>query len=219
MTISGEGKQSGTPAIPRFCPRCRKAGGDGQVLCAVCGETMAMSGFCPVCDTFLSLAPGDLCPKHDLELDVNAPPRQSEMMETAFTDWVRVASFPHSIAAEAPRIRLEAEGIPVFLDGERMGSQGAYSNAVGGTQLLVPRQLEQEARVLLSQSWSLPFPPDDEIDGESDVKDAVWDEIDGEREWVEDEAWAKRREVMKGFIVLFLISPAIVAILLFFLWR
>jgi hypothetical protein len=67
---------------------------------------------------------------------------------------VTVGRFTDATAAQAPRIRLEAEGIPTFLEGERMGSRSMYSIAIGGARLKVPEDLASDARVLLSQTWS-----------------------------------------------------------------
>jgi hypothetical protein len=58
------------------------------------------------------------------------------------------------MAAEAPRIRLEAEGIPTFVEGERMGARSMYHVATGGVKLKVPDNLASDARIILSQTWS-----------------------------------------------------------------
>ena len=67
-----------------------------------------------------------------------------------------VKVFPDSLAAAIPRSRLEAEGIPTFLEGERMGSPAMYTVATGGVKLQVPAHQTAEARIILSQGWSLP---------------------------------------------------------------
>ena len=67
-----------------------------------------------------------------------------------------VRVFPDSLAAAIPRSRLEAEGIRTFLEGERMGSPAMYRVATGGVKLQVPAHQTAEARIILSQSWSLP---------------------------------------------------------------
>ena len=64
--------------------------------------------------------------------------------------------FPDSLAAAVPRSRLEAEGIPTFLDGERAGGSGAYSAPTEGVRLQVPAKHVADARIILSQNWSLP---------------------------------------------------------------
>lgn len=76
--------------------------------------------------------------------------------------WVTVVTCGHPFAAEARRLRLEAEGIPTFLDDSRMGTDALYQVATGGIKLQVPIGLVDEARVLLAQSWAIP--PMDELD-------------------------------------------------------
>ena len=83
--------------------------------------------------------------------------------------WVTVGTFADDHEAEAVRIRLEAEGIPTFVEGARMGGRSMYHVATGGLKLQVPRQLAADARVLLSQTWSLP-PSDDGLDD-------AWEEL------------------------------------------
>ena len=68
--------------------------------------------------------------------------------------WVTVGTFGDDLQAEAPRIRLEAEGIPTFVQGARMGSPSMYPVATGGVRLQVPDTLLADARVVLSQDWS-----------------------------------------------------------------
>jgi hypothetical protein len=68
---------------------------------------------------------------------------------------------PHSLAAAAPRIRLEAEGIRTFLDGERMGEPGMHAAAGRGVRLKVPAEQASEASRLLALDWSL---EEDEIE-------------------------------------------------------
>ncbi len=78
--------------------------------------------------------------------------------------WVTVKVFPDSLAAAVPRTRLEAEGIPTFLEGERMGSPAMYRVATGGVKLQVPADQAADARILLSQSWSLPGDEKDDFE-------------------------------------------------------
>ena len=63
------------------------------------------------------------------------------------------------------RGRLEAEGIPTLLDGERMGTAGMYLAATRGVRLQVPADKVAEARIILDQKWSLPE-PDEKADFE-----------------------------------------------------
>jgi hypothetical protein len=110
--------------------------------------------------------------------------------------WVTVATFADDVEAEAPRLRLEAEGVPTFLEGARMGSRSMYQVATGGVRLQVPEPLVADARILLSQSWTLP----------ADDLDDAWDEMT-------PEPGANRRRVMKGLIVLWLATPLVLLVL------
>ena len=95
-----------------------------------------------------------LCPKHDLPLEAARPPGFDFVDLGAGVRWVTVCRFADTLAAQAPRIRLEAEGIPTFVDNERMGSRSMYHIATGGVRLRVPDSLAAEARIILSQTWS-----------------------------------------------------------------
>jgi hypothetical protein len=68
--------------------------------------------------------------------------------------WVTISHLTDSLAVEPARIRLEAEGIPTRVDGERMGSRSMYQVATGGVRLQVPDSLAADARIILSQTWS-----------------------------------------------------------------
>ena len=174
---------------PRFCPRCRKPAPAGSRLCAECGEALADQGYCAVCERRWTQAPGEPCPKHEVALDVGPPasPRRGD------GPWVTVASYPQPMAAEAARIRLDAEGIPTFLGGARMGGHTELQIATGGVRLQVPRDLAAEARVVLSQVWT---------PAEGDDLEDAWEDF-------EPEPWAARRSVMKALIVLILLLPLI----------
>jgi hypothetical protein len=117
---------------------------------------MIPQGYCTVCERYLPLAVGALCPKHDLELEAGEPDASNLFTPGQPVSWVTVGVLPDTLAAAAPRIRLEAEGIPTFLEGERMGSAGMYRQATGGVKLQVPADQAADARIILSQSWSLP---------------------------------------------------------------
>ena len=183
---------------PRFCPRCGRVGADGagEALCSECGEGLRPQGYCRVCEGYWPRAAGEACPKHEIPLDESAPMRldQSERSEL-----VTVGTFADALAAEAPRIRLESEGIPSFLQGERMGSQSMYQVATGGVKLQVPRDLAAEARVLLAQTWELPGADEEGLDD-------AWDEL-------APEPGARRRAVMRGLIVFFLLAPVVMVVL------
>jgi len=143
---------------PRICSKCGLVIHDdtARSLCPDCGATTYPQGYCPVCEDYLRLPVGALCPKHDLELEAGEPNSINPIAPGQPVSWVTVGVLPDSLAAAAPRIRLEAEGIPTFLEGERMGSPGMYRQATGGVKLQVPSDQAAEARIILSQSWSLP---------------------------------------------------------------
>lgn len=126
----------------------------GKAACPICGETLAVQGYCPVCEDYWALPVDTPCPKHDLPLEPAPPPRPDADPGKADFRWVTVGRFTDSQAAQAPRIRLEAEGIPTFLEGERMGSRAMYAVATGGAKLKVPEHLAGDARIILSQTWS-----------------------------------------------------------------
>jgi hypothetical protein len=148
-------------------------------------------GYCHVCERFWTLPSGGSCPKHETALE---PAESLLPTESAIarTRWVTVGRFTDALRAEPPRIRLEAEGIPTFIEGERMGSHSMYHVATGGVKLQVPDTLVADARVLLAQSWSPPQPDDD-------LEDA-WDDLG-------PEPGALRRTVMRGVILVILFGP------------
>lgn len=184
---------------PGFCIRCRRERDLGDRLCPECGEKVVAQGFCEVCDRYLLRSVGDQCPKHDLTL-VAAPAVDEKLIvgRDEAIDWVTIQSYGHPIAAEGPRIRLQSEGIPTFLEGERMGNNSLYQGATGGVKLQVPRTLEQDARILLAQSWSPPELEEDDLDD-------AWDDLG-------PEPGVRRRAWMKAAIILILASPLLVAL-------
>jgi hypothetical protein len=152
-------EKSASASLRRLiCPKCRGVIHDdiAGCLCPDCGATLFPQGYCPVCEDYLRLPVGALCPKHDLELEAGEPDSTNPIAAGQPVSWVTVGVLPDTLAAAAPRIRLEAEGIPTFLEGERMGSAGMYRQATGGVKLQVPSDQAAEARIILSQSWSLP---------------------------------------------------------------
>jgi hypothetical protein len=143
-----------------FCPGC---GLDDfrdlvQPTCPECGDSLREKGYCPVCERTLSLEAGELCTKHDLELE-SIPGEIESSASPEYVSWVTAAVFPSSSTAAILRGRLEAEGIPTLIDGERMGTNGMYFAATCGVRLQVPEDRVADARIILSQNWSL---PDDE---------------------------------------------------------
>jgi hypothetical protein len=111
---------------------------------------------------------------------------------------VTVATFSHPNQANAPRIRLEAEGIPTFLDGERIAGNTLYQVATGGVRLQVPASLASAARILIAQSWSPPIQADDDLDD-------AWEDL-------APEPGARRRAIMKLAICVILFGPIVVAL-------
>jgi hypothetical protein len=189
-----------TGLVRRFCPLCQRAESDDRVLCRECGETLVPQGYCGICEDHWVLPEGTPCPKHDVKLEVFSPDAADGLPSGESHAWVTVAIFHDALKAEAPRIRLEAEGIPTFLEGERMGSRSMYQVATGGVKLQVPQGLAAEARVVLSQSWTPPIADDD--------LDDAWDDLSPAPGGV-------RRAVMKGVIVFLLVAPLLMTLLSF----
>lgn len=186
-----------TLAGPRFCPRCGVTAGPDAVLCSQCGERVVDQAYCPVCEQFLSLPRDATCPKHGVPLDAGPVAQAAQLPhEVQGGRWTTVARCSSMVEADARRLRLEEEGIPTFLEGERMGNLWLYQNATGGVKLQVPESLVADARIVLDQKWS-PM-----IDDEEDP----WDEFD-------PEPASNRRQIMKLLIVVFLLSPVILMIL------
>ena len=149
---------------PRYCPRLQ--GGRtlrGPALRRVRRDPPP-ARLLATCERFWKLDPGTECPKHDVELLDEAPPAEAfgSLGERAML--VTVATFSHPNEANAPRIRLEAEGIPTFLDGERIAGSTLWQVATGGVRLQVPSTLASAARILISQTWSPPIEPDEDLD-------------------------------------------------------
>jgi hypothetical protein len=153
----------------RFCPDCGQARGpaDGD-LCGHCGGTLVIQGYCPICESRLRLRVGEPCPKHDVKLLSDDDEVRPRLPADASIAWVTVKRFPDSLAVAAARIRLEAEGIPTFVEGERMGAPSMYRVATGGVKLQVPTELAADARIILDQDWSWPDEELDQDDGDGD---------------------------------------------------
>ena len=155
---------------PRFCRSCNRGHASSRELCPSCGDRLEPQGYCSVCEQFWTLPIGWECPKHEIDLEA-APPPERQLSLGGRDSWVTVASYIYPHQAEAARLRLDAEGIPSFLDGQRMATNTAYQIAVGGVRLQVPHSSQQDARILLSQSWSVP------ADDDEDEDDADWDDL------------------------------------------
>jgi Putative prokaryotic signal transducing protein len=179
------------PASPRFCPHCDGEPAGDAMLCRECGSALRTQGYCTVCESFLHLEPGTDCPKHEIPLEDQAP-RGPLVSKDARIVWVSVATYADDLRASAPRLRLESEGIPTFLDGKHMGVNTIYEVATGGVKLQVPRESLDEARVILSQTWTPPATADDLDDAWDDLAPGPWD---------------TRRGVMKGVILFLLFWP------------
>jgi hypothetical protein len=149
--------------VPRFCRDCGRTDrvSEHHSLCAFCGGTLAVQGYCPICEARVRRRFGELCPKHDVTLLEDDPSLRQRQWEGSAISWVTLKRFPDSLAATGARIRLDAEGIPTFIEGERMGAPAMYRVATGGVKLQVPAEFVAEARVILSQDWSW---PDDELE-------------------------------------------------------
>jgi hypothetical protein len=174
--------------VRRFCGRCRRESAQGEMLCRTCGDALQGMGYCPVCEGRVMAPSHGVCPKHEIELI--AGPVGSEF-EASTSRLVTIATYGIPGDAHGPRLRLEAEGIPAFLQGQRMGA--IYQVATGGVKLQVPEEFADDARVLLSQTWS---PPKDG----GDDPDDPW-------EGLGPDPSEHRRSVMKGLILVLLFGP------------
>lgn len=149
--------------LPLYCPRCRRVAVRGGRACPGCGGTLVVRGYCTVCESRWSLPVGAACPKHELELVAEEPQSLVPDFEEAAGRWAIVGSYSNSLEAETARLRLEAEGIPARLEGQRMAETYSLQLATGGVRLVVPANLEQDARVVLSQVWTTSEPDEDEL--------------------------------------------------------
>ncbi len=149
-----------------YCPRCRESvpRHHENPLCPDCGDKRLPQGYCPVCEDYVRRPAEALCPKHDVVLEDGPPAAIAPITDGRLISWVTVKVFPDSLAAAIPRSRLEAEGILTFLEGERMGSPAMYRLATGGVKLQVPADQAPEARIILSQNWSLPGDEKDDFE-------------------------------------------------------
>jgi len=163
----GAGPTTGDePAAPRFCERCRKAPRAASDLCPECGDRLELQGYCPVCEGRWKLKVGDHCPKHELELIEARPERGPAFGPKDAIQWTTVWRFPNLFEAEAARLRLDAEGIPTLVDGERMASNFTASAPFGSIPLQVPRALASRAVALIREPWAEPDEPSLESDAE-----------------------------------------------------
>jgi hypothetical protein len=178
-------------APPRFCPRCARESPAYDELCRYCGERNESQGYCPVCEGYCLRPVGADCPKHDLPLEEGPARAAAHPKVGERPDWRTLARFGSLAQAEGARLRLEAEGIPTFLDNVRMATQYVSHPAIGGVKLQVPAALLDEARILLDQTWDVP--PDDDLDD-------AWEELG-------PEPGARRRRIMQWAIILLLALP------------
>ena len=181
---------------PLFCPHCRKSYAHSRNLmsCPICGLTLLQEGYCAVCGNFWALSPGELCPKHDLTLTLQSEVGD-DLAGKGETNWVVADTFEVETEAEAKRIRLESEGIPTHLDNERMGSRSMLLVATGGIDIMVPEEKLADARVILSQQWTIP-PENDPAE-----LDDGWAGLES------DAPFERRRRIMKAVIWLMVLPP------------
>jgi hypothetical protein len=165
--ISARGRPR--PEPPRFCPGCKRPRSSHSGLCPECGDRLESQGYCTVCESYWPIPADEPCPKHELPLVPDQPEPLHSVRQGERIDWVTVGTYALPYMADAARLRLDAEAIPTLLDGYRMGTNTAYHVATGGIRLQVPRAFQQDARILLSQNWSVP------ADDEEDEED--WDEV------------------------------------------
>jgi len=188
--------------VPRFCPRCGVAGQTVQALCAECGDRLRPQGYCAICEGFRRQEIGTECPKHDVEL-IAEPPRHEPFGRPGERhSLVTVATYSHPNQVNGPRIRLEAEGIPTFLDGERIAGNTLYQVATGGVRLQVPADHASASRILIAQTWS----PPPEIAG---VADDEWEDPEIELGHASGPG-SRRRAVMKAAILVILFGPVVI---------
>jgi hypothetical protein len=195
MEIRSQSKAEEVPGRRLYCPECRRFGEMDQRLCFECGESLRLSGYCPICERSVLGPPGSDCPKHDVEL---LDRHDGPVFDQASTRLVTVASYGVTSGALGAKLRLEAEGIPTFLQGARMGENAIYQVATGGVKLQVPEEFAADARILLAQSWASPIEDDD--------PDDPW-------EGLAPDPAERRRSIMKVAILIFLFGPAIAAAL------
>src|SRR5262245_40335820 len=191
--------------VARFCPDCGRSAGESVEgsLCDRCGGTLAVQGYCPICGSRLRRRVGVLCPKHEVELLPDGPDPRPGSSEGPPISWVTVRRFPDSLAATGARIRLDAEGIPTFVEGERMGAPAMYRVATGGVKLQVPAEFVADARVILSQDWSWP-------DGDLELEDG---HATSDEDSPTPEAESPRAFLVELVVVACLAIPLIAALL------
>ena len=199
---------------PRFCPQCRSSfpGVPERSICPSCGDALLPKGYCSVCEDYWPLQEGTSCPKHDIPLDSMGPDAPEPILdgEGRPLRWTTVAQYSDSQAASAPRIRLEAEGIPTFLDGERMGSRAMYHVATGGVRLKVPDTLAEDARIILSQTWSATA-------AELDIDDEFEKEDFDDQDSTEDEHASHPHDLSVGYNFLIFLALGLPSLLLAYL--
>ncbi|QEH37368.1 hypothetical protein OJF2_59580 [Aquisphaera giovannonii] len=203
---------------PTFCARCKKSAtpSPSGTACPECGDALRPRGYCQVCEDYRLLPVGATCPKHEIELDGEGPPREHPAVAGGPSTWVTVMTLADAVGVAPARIRLEAEGIPTLVEGERMGSRSMYQVATGGIRLKVPEPLAAEARVILSQTWRATAAElgIDEIDGEE--KDDVDDHDERPREIPAEELPAEAAPV-RNALFLFLAGGVPCLLLLIYL--
>ena len=146
---------------PGFCPRCRKSLSREFRACHLphlrrsADSGRILSGLRGLLGRFLSAypAPSTIC-----RSTLWGRPGSSSRSWGSPPAGSRFAILPIRWPPKLRGIRLEAEGIPTFVDGERMGSRSMYHVATGGVRLMVPDSLAPEPRGSSFRKPGRPWP-------------------------------------------------------------
>ena len=187
-------------------------GGSGAFDLSLLRRRAASEGLLLRLRGLLATAGGNLLPQARHTSGLNGARRPEPILdgEGRPLRWTTVAQYSDSQAADAPRIRLEAEGIPTFLDGERMGSRAMYHVATGGVRLKVPDTLAEDARIILSQTWSATA-------AQLDIDDEFEKEDFDDQDSTEDEHASHPHDLSVGYNFLIFLALGLPSLLLAYL--